>query len=154
MPSPYPKPPELRQRQNKASTRATLIDDGEQREIPSLPPRPRQADGKRREWRKLTREWWRDIWLSPMGSEYGRSDYHALLILADLIDRYWAAPSAALAGEIRLQGQLFGLTPLDRRRLEWSIKKVQPKDQQQQQPSAPRAEAAADDPRRALRAVQ
>ena len=33
--------------------------------------------------------------------------------------------AAALANEIRLQRQCFGLTPIDRRRLEWEIEKAE-----------------------------
>jgi len=86
---------------------------------PSLPAR-----GEGLEWQKLTRAWWRDLWHSPMADEYLRADEHALFRLAVLIDMFWTAPSKDIAAEIRLQQQAFGLTPLDRRRLEWSIEQV------------------------------
>jgi len=73
----------------------------------------------------MTRAWWRDIWRSPMAEEYLRADEHALYRLAVLVDSYWTKPTAGLAAEIRLQQQAFGLTPLDRRRLEWSIEQVE-----------------------------
>jgi len=72
----------------------------------------------------MTRAWWRDLWHSPMTDEYLRADEHALYRLAVLIDMFWLEPTKELAGEIRLQQQAFGLTPLDRRRLEWSIEQV------------------------------
>ena len=56
-----------------------------------------------------------------MATEYLRADEHALFRLAVLIDLFWTQPSKELASEIRLQQQAFGLTPLDRRRLEWNI---------------------------------
>jgi hypothetical protein len=73
----------------------------------------------------MTRYWWRDVWASPMATEYLRADEHGLFRLAVLIDLFWKEPSRALAAEIRLQQQAFGLTPLDRRRLEWNIEQVE-----------------------------
>jgi len=120
MPGPAPKDPKLRQRRNKKSTRATLARNVEPRKrAPSLPDR-----GNGQEWHKLTKAWWRDLWHSPMADEYLRADEHALFRLAVLIDMFWLDPTKELAGEIRLQQQAFGLTPLDRRRLEWSIEQV------------------------------
>jgi len=64
-----------------------------------------------------------------MAVEFIKSDMHQLYILADLIDQYWResasrnGPSPALATEIRLQRQCFGLTPIDRRRLQWEIER-------------------------------
>jgi hypothetical protein len=69
----------------------------------------------------MTRLWWKDVWASPMAEEFLRADEHALLRLAVLVDLFWTEPSQKLAGEIRLQQQAFGLTPLDRRRLEWQV---------------------------------
>ncbi len=43
---------------------------------------------------------------------------------ADLIDDYWGAEGTKktqLAAEIRLQCQRFGLSPIDRRRLQWEV---------------------------------
>jgi hypothetical protein len=64
-----------------------------------------------------------------MASEYLDADVHGLFRLAVLVDDYWCAGSPSgrkeLAGEIRLQGQAFGLTPLDRRRLEWTVGQVE-----------------------------
>jgi hypothetical protein len=51
----------------------------------------------------------------------GQVDVHGLYILAVLVDAFWSEPSASLAAEIRLQRQCFGLTPIDRRRLQWEI---------------------------------
>lgn len=66
-----------------------------------------------------------------MAPEFIQSDIHQLYILADLIDQYWRESSTkkgsspALATEVRLQRQCFGLTPIDRRRLEWEIEKAE-----------------------------
>ena len=62
-----------------------------------------------------------------MAGEYDPSDIHGLAMLADLYDVYWSLPpekaitKKELAGEIRLQRQCFGLSPIDRRRLQWEI---------------------------------
>lgn len=60
-----------------------------------------------------------------MATEYVRADAHALMRLAVLVDMFWTKPSTKLAAEIRLQQQAFGLTPLDRSRLEWSIEQTE-----------------------------
>jgi hypothetical protein len=60
-----------------------------------------------------------------MAPEYDDSDKHGLIRLAILVDDYWTADNAnlrvKLSAEIRMQGQLYGITPLDRRRLQWEI---------------------------------
>lgn len=110
----------VRARANKASTAATLT-DGTTIIRPELPSGRTDADGQLLEWLPLTVEWWDDLWASPMAAEYHSSDRHALFILAALVDQFWTNPDQKLAAEIRLQRVPFGLTPYDRRRLEWTI---------------------------------
>lgn len=112
---PLPKDAALRQRRNRTSTNTKLNTDARVR-APKLPPRATP-------WHPLTVSWWRDIWRSPMAPEFLKSDIHGLYVLADLVDRYWTEPTTSLAAEIRLQRQCFGLTPIDRRRLQWEIAK-------------------------------
>ena len=120
---PAPRDPKLRQRQNRPATAAQLPSEAgrkaQQGRVPLL--RPRQ-----REWHELTRAWWRDTWRSPMAQEFLEADRHALYRLATLIDRRWENVDADqdtldLDREIRLQQQAFGLTPIDRRRLQWQV---------------------------------
>ncbi len=124
MPGPAPKNPKLRQRRNKDTSARALTDKKPVKIIPELPKR-------RRKWREETIAWWQDIWKSPMAPEFIQSDIHQLYMLADLIDQYWResatkkGPSSNLATEIRLQRQCFGLTPIDRRRLQWEIEKAE-----------------------------
>ena len=128
MPSPIPKDPNLRARRNKIPGHATLTMDPEQkRRVPALPKLTRLVDGaeQRVEWHKMTRAWWRDVWLSPMADEYLDADAHGLYRLAVLVDEFWNNPSEKLAAEIRLQQQCFGLTPIDRRRLQWEVERVE-----------------------------
>jgi hypothetical protein len=113
MPGVAPKPAHLRQRRNKSTTKAALSAESNPRQrAPSLP---------RKKWHIMTKKWWADVWSSPMADEYVRADEHGLFRLAVLIDMYWNEPSTQLASEIRLQEQRYGLSPLDRRRLEWSV---------------------------------
>ena len=142
------KDPSVRARRNKASTAAKL---------PAQPvakgDRPALPGGH--EWHPLTLEWWADLWASPMAGEYHGSDRHGLFILAALVDAFWTSPSKELASEIRLQRQAFGLTPYDRRRLEWTIESVDEAKDRGRQRRARQAgkPASGDDPRQVLRAV-
>jgi hypothetical protein len=63
-----------------------------------------------------------------MAPEYVDSDFHGIARLSHIVDAYNVAVDEgdsrmmlSLAAEIRLQGQSFGLTPIDRRRLQWTI---------------------------------
>lgn len=147
MPGPAPKRNPARR--NKTSTRATLTRDHDM----VAPELPLREFG----WHHMTTSWWADIWASPMAPEYDESDLHGLYVLANLIDAYWREPSprvqAGLAAEIRLQRQCFGLTPIDRRRLQWEIERT---DEAQEKGEKRRAakrksETPAGDPRANLR---
>lgn len=146
MPGPLPKRNPARR--NKTATRATLPRDHKV-VAPKLPTRETK-------WHAQTVEWWADIWASPMAPEFERADLHGLFVLADLVDAFWTAETpkerTALAAEIRLQRRDFGLTPLDRRRLQWEIERAedaQDRGQRRRQTSKP-----AGDPRAVLHAVQ
>lgn len=121
---PAAKPEHLRQRRNKTSTHAVLSANHDV-QAPPLPNRPES-------WHPLTLQWWADIWNSPMAPEFEKtSDVHGLHMLAALHDDFWRAPAekprlrAELAAEIRLQEQRFGLSPYDRRRLQWTIEQAE-----------------------------
>ena len=121
MKGPTPKPSNLRQRKNKVSTAAKLAVEEQPAKLPSLP--------RGRAWDKRTRAWWKDIWESPMAGEFLASDRHELYILAVLVDSSWNDTSdLKLASEIRLQRQCFGLTPIDRRRLQWEVERLEKKE--------------------------
>ena len=85
--------------------------------VPSLP--------KTRSWDKRTRSEWRSIWTSPMASMYTESDQEGLLKLMEMVDAFHStdAPDMKLRllSEIRLQRELYGLTPASRMRLGWEI---------------------------------
>jgi hypothetical protein len=106
---------------------------------------PKREDGKK--WHPLTVAWWKDVWHSPMAREFLEVDRHALIRLAMLIDRFWEAPAKELAAEIRLEQQAFGLTPLDRRRLQWTVEQEEARTRTRQVP----VETEAVDPRKILK---
>lgn len=154
---PPPKDPRLRQRQNKTTTAAKLSAEGNDlRAVPPLPVRKcgtcggeGEQAGKKTvacdacsgsgifEWHEQTLAMWSDVWRSPMAGEYVQADTHRLFAYAVLVDRFWWG-EIELAAEIRLQGQCFGLTPLDRRRLQWEVEKVE--QAQKRRPQLPAAQ--------------
>lgn len=141
---PMPKSSGTRARRNKVSTHRQLeaVHDVE---APSLP--------EGREWHAQTLAWWADVWASPMAPEFDDSDQHGLFLLAVLVDAFWESPSQVLAAEIRLQRQCYGLTPIDRRRLQWEIDRgdsAAAKTHKRRAAAAPKPEAVEEDPRRLL----
>lgn len=149
---PPPKHPSTRARRNKTSTNATLTTEHDVKQ----PPLPKGV-----EWHPMTTAWWRDIWKSPMAPEFLKADVHGLFQLALLTNDFWLAetPSArsALAAEMRQQGQRYGLSPIDRRRLQWEVEKVedaQHRGQQRRSGGQPaRPQPQGEDPRKVALSV-
>lgn len=116
----------------KAKLAAALAADDEVPipELPEHPPRFSETEELGEfeipvAWHEQTREWWRDVWSSPMAQEWDPSDVHNAFVVALLYDDIWTATDAkgrkdALA-EYRLQRADLGLSPYSRRRLEWTI---------------------------------
>jgi hypothetical protein len=142
---PLPKDPKLRQRKNRDSTAAQLEAPAGLLEIPDLPARGR------RKWHPFTVAWWTAVRTSPMATEYLEADLNGLYMLAVLVDEFWRLPSAQLAAEIRQQRQCFGLTPIDRRRLQWTVQRVEEGAKRQAAPSSRRRSSG--DAREMLRVV-
>ena len=142
MSGPAPKHVSVRARVNKASTRATLTErDPSDVKVPPLPPCTKELeDGQVIEvpWHPLTRAWWAAIWPSPMAAEWHESDIFGLYAVAFLYDKFYRNPSAAAHAELRLARAPYGLTPIDRRKLEWSIGSV---DRVQRENTAAEAKA-------------
>lgn len=144
-----------RARANRATTATTMGQVAvKDREIPSLPDHTI--------WHTAVIDWWEEMWAAPMSDEYHDSDIHQLYILAQLYQEFYNVPDGKprdklmLAGEIRLQRQSFGLTPYDRRRLEWTIETAEDskdKGRARRQRQAAPPPVADDDPRRGLRTV-
>jgi hypothetical protein len=102
----------------------------------------------------MTRAWWREVRASAMAATFEAVDWHRLFILAVLVDMFWAEPSKELAGEIRLQGQAFGLSPIDRWRLGWKIAQPEERTGPRRNPAPADPAPVVDDPRAALRMVK
>ena len=148
MPGPMPKPDVLRQRTNKASTRTTLSVMGaeEEQSTPKLPRCPNEGS-----WHTQAREWWGLVWTSPMAREFLQGDWPALVRLVVLVDLFWKNPGdLKIAGEIRLMEREFGLTPLSRRRLEWSVVQAEDSKDKHEQRRVARARVVDVDPRNVL----
>ena len=139
---PTPKPAATRARKNRVTTAAVLhAPNPEQVVVPPLPERPQDwhhplLNRPPQDWHPLTRTWWADLWASPMAAEYDATDVHGLLQLAVLVDDFWQAETArdrlAVSAELRLQGIRFGLSPIDRRRLQWEIERTEEAQAQRQ----------------------
>lgn len=149
MSGPPPKPAHLRQRTNKKSTHATLevVDGAKPRPAPPIP----NPDG--RTWHPLTLKAWEKAWNSPMASQWLDTDVDGLGQLALLWDQLYKEPERAdkLLPEIRLQRQCFGLTPLDRSRLQWEVNRA---DESERRKPKPAPKRTGTDPRAVLMAVK
>lgn len=146
MPGPAPKPAHLRQRRNKKSTATTLT-------APDQPVIPKLANPDGRTWHRLTRAWWRNVWQSPMASEYLQTDIDGLQRLAMLIDAFYQSGDPKLMAEIRLQEARFGLSPVDRSRLQWEVQKGEEASRKRHRHQERPSTTDDDDPRRKLRMI-
>jgi hypothetical protein len=94
-------------------------------EIPELPERTDVISGEPEPWHPAAIEFWDSLWNSPMASEYDRSDLTGLLIIADLTHDFFSGrrgmTKKEIAAEIRLQRREYGLGPMSRRSLQWTI---------------------------------
>jgi hypothetical protein len=145
MPGPAPKPAFLRQRTNRKPGSALL----EAVDRPKVPKIPNPDD---REWHPLTQKAWSHAWESPMASQWLVTDADALGRLALLWDEFYKHPEAKVMAEIRLQEQRFGLSPLDRSRLQWEVSRAEEAEQKQRK--APVRRTGTHDPRAVLMAVK
>ena len=151
---PAPKPSALRQRRNKPQGGAQLPSAAaaSQFDVPELPKR---EDGER--WHPKVAEWWSAVWRSPMASEFLDADMRGgLCLLADLYQLRWTATSRAAlidaSKEIRMQEVRFGLSPIDRRRLQWEVARGEVAERRRS--GKPKKSKVGDgDPRSVLKAI-
>ena len=143
-----PKRPSTRQRRNG---QRDIVHLAPRREV-KHPPLPKHLKTPQ------VKAMWKRLWDSEMAPEYTEADHDGLFVYAELIDEFYRAdvsPTRRLevAKEIRLQRQGYGLTPLDRRRLQWEVDRgdeaVQ-KTQKRKNAAKPKAVETGDDPRAAL----
>jgi hypothetical protein len=147
---PAPKPAHLRQRKNKKAGAAKLVmpEEPKQVKIPTLP------NPDKRKFHRFTRAWWRRVWESPMASEFLPTDEDGLGRLALLVDEYYKEPSTKLAAEIRLQEARFGLSPVDRSRLQWEVAKGEEAERKRHPKQPTSVDPSAKDPRGVLGVVK
>ncbi len=125
--APIPKPPHMLQRRNRVATRATLPTEEQAatRKVPELPP----LESATEKWHPLVLRWWKAVWKSPMAEEFLGSDTDDLFLLAHLRQDFYKATDPMerqkLAAELRQGGVRFGLSPIDRRRLQWEVEKAE-----------------------------
>lgn len=142
----------VRRRRNTAATRAVLTSVDPDADIPPL-PQMTKYDAELDiwtvdPWSPQTEDWWNRIWLSPMSTQYDDADVHGLIRLMVLDSLFWKEPSAAAHSEIRLAQKDFGLTPYDRKRLEWQIEETddkQAKGTRRRNQEAPKAVPTVDE---------
>jgi preprotein translocase subunit SecD len=113
------------------------------------------------DWHPRVIEWWHSVWTSPMAEEYLGADIKGgLYLLAELHQRRWTETQTAvligLAAEIRQQEIRFGLSPIDRRRLQWSIEQGETADERtkRRRESKQLTETSKKDPRNVLGLVK
>ncbi len=85
-----------------------------------------------------------------MHHEFLRGDEPALFRLVTLVDTFWKTMDLAVAREIRLLEREFGLTPLSRRRLEWSVSQAEDAKDRYEEKRVRRAKVVSGDPRKVL----
>jgi hypothetical protein len=152
MPVP-PKHPSTRARRNKDSTRAILIPVAGR----AIPPMPNN-----RSWRPESVSWWDAVWSSPMRQEFVDADLEVITRMLMLNEAIFEAFEAGdlrlmvnLQAEMRQQEMRFGLTPIDRRRLQWTIEQGEAAEEKTTQRRKARAaksgpKAVQSDPRELL----
>ncbi len=90
-----------------------------------------------------------------MSTQYLETDVDGLARIAILIDDYHKNPSNyALLTELRLQEARFGLSPLDRSRMDWEIGRTGQAESKKKKPAPARPKRTTSDPRRVLKAVK
>lgn len=144
---PAPKPAHLRQRTNRKAGAASLT-------APEKPTNPDIPNPDGRKWHRLTLEAWRHAWASPMASQWLETDADALGRLALLWDEFYQRPSSDALKEIRLQSALFGLSPLDRSRLQWEVSRADDAERKSERREQTAAKRTGADPRKILSMVK
>lgn len=142
-----PKDPAQRARRNRKSTHHVI--DASSR-VEKRPPLTKELLGVEVVPSQVQR-WWRVVWASPLATQWIEADVEVLYLLAALRCAFLEKPTAAMAGEIRLQETRLGLDLMARRRLDWRIEETKggvPEYQPVEEPED------GDDARLVLRAVK
>lgn len=144
---PAPKPAHMRQRTNKKAGNTTIeAPASDDVNVPNIP------NPDARTWHPLTLAAWAHAWTSPMSSQWLETDQDALGRLALLWDQFYQKPDSKVLGEVRLQEQRFGLSPLDRSRLQWEVSRAEDAEDKQRRKRQP-GSGTTGDPRKLLTMV-
>jgi len=146
MSGPLPKNPALKQGKSKQSTRALLV--AETHPLKGAPKLAAHPAGEK--WHALVVKFWADVWTSPMAGEYMEADVHGLFRMAVLTQAFLASPSVPVSAELRQLSMQFGLSPIDRRRLQWTVAKSTEAVDQVERTRARRGRIVENDPREVL----
>ena len=96
----------------------------------------RRVLDQRSDWHPLVVRVWESMWRSPQRVRYLEADktemYALLALWQDFAESESASERIRLSAEIRLQGQRFGRSPLDRMRLEWQVAETEEKQEKRQ----------------------
>ncbi len=101
-------------------------------------------------WHPMAKRFWKIVWSSPMSYEFLHGDEPALYRLVILVNQFWTSRKLEIAKEIRLLEREFGLTPLSRRRLEWTVAQAEEAKDRHEQKRIRRAHVIDGDPRKVL----
>lgn len=88
----------------------------------------------RKDWLPEVRKAWARIWDSPLAGELAEEDQILLAVAFEALQKFYEKPTV-LGGKV-VMGIFapFGITPLDRRRLNWTRQK--PQEQAQKKPAS------------------
>ena len=135
-------------RTKKAGAGIIGLDQPDTVEVPEIP------NPDERIWHNLTLTSWKTAWNSPMAGQWLPTDADALGRLALLWDDFYKKPNPKVLGEIRLQESRFGLSPLDRSRLQWEVNRGDEAEQRLSRRKDIPKRTGTGDPRSILMAVK
>jgi hypothetical protein len=136
---PYPKHPSARARRNKSASSTELTVRTGPVTIPDLPPcftvvKTEDENGKKvktrvqDEWHPQAVKVWEEVWASEMSQEFLASDVGEMERLVALVHRFWVTSEegsntglALMSAEIKALRKQYGLTPMARRSLDWTL---------------------------------
>lgn len=90
----------------------------------TVPPPPLPAHPLGEAWHPLALKTWLDIWQSPMASQFVDADIPGIFRIIVLTQAFMKTPTTNISAEIRQLSFSYGLSPMDRRRLQWTIVKA------------------------------
>ena len=120
MPGMGPPPAENRRRTNPDTfaEAAVAVPEVPEVDVPELPGWE--------EYSTATLRWWNTWCSSPQAAMFVATDWQRLIMLAPLIEEYFAKPSTKLMAEIRISESLLGATHVDRMRARVKVERATP----------------------------